>query len=98
METLSGRRIVHERGMRRKFRCAFPNMDQDEAFDQAFKVGYRARISRQVFVIPNPDDTLRARVRWFLATMVEAPAIAQMISGADAPRASTVFDFIEEVR
>lgn len=50
-------------------------LDQDEAFSQAFELFRRAGIDKEVFFIHDPDDTVHALRRQFLARLRQLSAI-----------------------
>lgn len=91
-ESLGGLRVYWERGLRRSFACSFPSLTKSELFGDAFRVMLRSGISRQVFVVPDPDDTEFGIRRSFLATFKQMPAIRQLL----VERGSTGVD-LEEV-
>lgn len=90
-ETLGGKRVYFERGVRRTLSCAF-TLDESEIFGEVFSVGLRSGVSRQVFVVPEPSDTVSGSRRSFLATLKTAPIMKQL----NVARGSTVVD-LEEV-
>lgn len=92
-ESLGGQRSYFERGIRRTLRLALPYGNSwDEAFDSVLRMMVKARTSRQVFVIPDYEDTEFLQVRSFLATFKQVPAIQQLL----VDRSSTLVD-VEEV-
>lgn len=91
-ESLGGHREYWERGLRRTLRLALPWLSQDEIFNDVFRMMVKARTSRQVFVIPDYDDTQFLQQRSFLATFKQVPAIQQLL----VERGSTLID-LEEV-
>lgn len=91
-ETLGGNRSYWERGLRRTLRLTFANNTWDEAFNDIFRMMTKARTSRQVFVIPDHEDTEFLQQRSFLATFKQVPAIQQLL----VDRSSTLVD-LEEV-
>lgn len=90
-ESEGGLRVYDERGQRRILQVAFENLPQDEVFSDVFRIMNRSGISRQVYVVPDPEDTTFFQRRSFLATFRQAPAIAQALF----QRGSTAFDFEE---
>lgn len=92
-ESLGGQRTYYERGLRRTLRLALPyGSGWDEAFGDIFRMMVKARTSRQVFVIPDYEDTEFLQERSFLATFKQVPAIQQLL----VDRSSTLID-VEEV-
>jgi hypothetical protein len=90
-ESFGGRRSYTDSGVRRKWKASFPLMTETEAFSEVMRMGLRTRTSRQVFVVPDPNDLLYKGRRSFLATFVTTPAIQQVAF----PRVSTSFEFEE---
>jgi hypothetical protein len=66
-------------------------MDQDEAFSQAFELQRRAGISGEILWIHDPDDTVHALRRRYLARMRQLSAIDYPYYGAN----STAFELKE---
>lgn len=91
-ESLGGLRTYWERGQRRAYRCAFGWLDEDEIFGDVFRMMLRAGISRQVFVVPDPDDAEFGSRRSFLATFKQLNPIQQLLIA----RGTTAVD-LEEV-
>lgn len=91
-ESLGGRRAFQERGLRRSFRCGFTYLSDGQLFGDTMRMTLRSGISRQVFVVPDPDDATYGARRSFLATMKQLPAIQQMLA---AELGTTAFDFEE---
>lgn len=91
-ESLGGNRTYWERGLRRILRLTFGFNSYDEAFNDIFRMMVKARTSRQVFVIPDYEDTKFPHRRSFLATFKQVPAVQQLL----VDRASTQVD-LEEV-
>jgi hypothetical protein len=91
VETLGGRRAYWERGQRRILRVAFQALPDAQAFGDVFRLINRSRTSRQVFVVPDPDDGQNFQKRSFLATQRAIPEIQQML----VPRANLGFEFEE---
>jgi hypothetical protein len=90
-ETLGLLTNYWERGVRRTMRMSFPHIELADLFGTVYNLSITSGISRQVFVIPNPDDTTNSRKRCWLATLSAAPALAQR----EIDRGSTAVDFIE---
>jgi hypothetical protein len=91
-ESLGGKRQYFERGIRRVFRAGFTHLTKDELFGDTLRMALRSARSRQVFVVPDPDDVDHGARRSFLATLKEVPAIQQLLVSG---RGSTSFDFVE---
>jgi hypothetical protein len=91
-ESLGGKRTYWERGVRRAWRASFQHLSETEIFDSVMSMALQAGISRQVFLVPDPADTVLGTRRSFLATMKTAPAVQQLL----AAHGSTVID-LEEV-
>ncbi|MEH2476252.1 hypothetical protein V1281_002579 [Nitrobacteraceae bacterium AZCC 2161] len=89
--SIDGNRSYWEHAQRRTWRCSFPYLPEAEAFDSVFSMANASGVSRQVFIIPDPDDGTRARKRNFLATFKALPAIAQL----NVELGSTELDFEE---
>jgi len=91
-ETLAGRRVYNERGIRRLFRCTCEHLDNSELFGDIFAMAARSGVSKPVFFIPDDEEAVYQRRRSFLATFKQPPPIIQAL----ADRGSAVFD-VEEV-
>jgi hypothetical protein len=72
-------------------RFTLGHMDQDEAFSQAFELQRRAGISGEILWIHDPDDTVHALRRRYLARMRQLSAIDYPYFGAN----STAFELKE---
>lgn len=90
-QSIDGNRAYWEHPQRRTWQCAFPMIPENEALDNVFPMGNSSGVSRQIFIIPDPDDVIRFRKRNFLATFKTAPAIAQL----NVALGSTVLEFEE---
>ena len=92
-ESLGGREDYWERGMRRTWRCAFSALPlpEDELFSNALRQMLRSRASGQMFVVPDPDDTLHGKRRSFLCRFSQLPSIQQVQYGLG----SVAFDLKE---
>lgn len=90
-ETLGGREDFWDRGVRRTWRCAFPMLPEGEAFGDVLRMMLRVGVSRQMFVVPDPDDAAHGQRRSFLARFKQVPAIQQV----QYALGSTVFDLRE---
>lgn len=77
-ESLGGQRTYYERGLRRVLRLSIKNNTWDQAFNDVFRMMVKARTSRQVFVIPDYEDTDYLQQRSFIATFRQVPAIQQL--------------------
>lgn len=91
VESEGGLRTYDERGQRRKLQVAFENLPEDALFADVFRIMNRHGVSRQMFVVPDPEDETFLQRRSFLATFKQAPAIAQVLFA----RGSTALDFEE---
>lgn len=91
VESHGGLRTYDERGQRRLLRVAFQYLSDTELFQDVFRIMNRQGVSRQMFVVPDPDDETTLQRRSFLATFKQAPAIAQVVF----ERGTTAFDFEE---
>jgi len=83
-ESLGGLRSYWDRGVRRSFRAQFQYLAEAEVFGAAFRMMLRSGVSRQVFVVPNPDDTNYGTRRSFLATFKTVPEIQQLLAARGA--------------
>lgn len=92
VESQGGLRTYDERGQRRTLRVGFQYLTETELFGDVFRIMNRQGVSRQVFVVPDPEDIAHLQRRSFLATFKQAPAIAQVVF----ERGTTAFD-LEEV-
>jgi len=90
-ESLGGLRSYWERGLRRTFRCSFQHLSETEMFDDVMRIMLRSGISRQVFLVPDPDDESFGNRRSFLATFKQIPAMQQVL----VERGTTAFDLQE---
>jgi hypothetical protein len=90
-ESLGGLRSYFERGLRRTFQATFPRLPESELFNDVFRLMLRAGISKQVFIVPDPDDDSFGQRRSFLATLKQPPVIQQLLL-ADG---STALEFEE---
>lgn len=91
-ETLGARRDYWKRGStRRRWRCSFPDLAEDDLFGDLFDTVERSGIDQQVFVVPDPSDLNRARKRCFLATFDKPATLTQRVQ----QRGATAFDLIE---
>lgn len=91
VESEGGLETFDERGQRRTLRVAFDNLSEDEIFGDVFRIMNRQGVSKQGFVVPDPDDEEHLLRRSFLATFKQVPEIAQVLFA----RGSTAFDFKE---
>lgn len=91
VESQGGLRTYDERGQRRSLRVGFQLLSETELFQDVFRIMNRQGVSRQMFVVPDPDDEPTLQRRSFLATFKQAPAIAQTVF----QRGTTAFDFDE---
>lgn len=93
-ESLGGAINYWERGRRRRLRVSWPALQESVLFDDVFLLALRAGVSRQVFVVPEENDTADyMRRRAFLATLMQSPPIAQAAAGYG----STSFDLKEVI-
>lgn len=81
-ESLGGKRVYWERGIRRAYRCTFGMLEEGEIFGDAFRMQLRSGISRQVFVVPDPDDETFGSRRSFLATFKQLSPLQQLLIAA----------------
>lgn len=91
VESEGGLETYDERGQRRTLRVSFNDLSEDELFGDVFRIMSRQGVSKQGFVVPDPDDDDYLVRRSFLATFKQAPEIAQ----AFFEHGSTAFDFKE---
>lgn len=92
-ESIGGRRDDWDIGRRRALRVSFPELlTESELFNDILRMQHVLGASKQLFVVPDPDDTGNLQKRSFLATMKAPPPIVQ----AGMARGSTAFD-LEEV-
>jgi hypothetical protein len=90
-ESLGGKRTRWNRGKRRTLRVVYPTIDESSAWADVFNLSMLDE-GEQVFVVPDPTDTVNAQKRSFLAEIKTPPAIAL----ANVSVASTALD-LEEV-
>lgn len=79
-ESLGGKRVFNERGIRRTWTAGFGFNETDEMFRELVRVGVKSRNSRPCFVIPDQTDELHLQNRAFLATFKQLPAIQQLLT------------------
>lgn len=92
-ESIGGRRDDWDIGRRRALRVSFPELlAESELFNDVLRMQHVLGASKQLFVVPDPDDAGNLQKRSFLATMKAPPPIVQAGMG----RGSTAFD-LEEV-
>lgn len=91
-ESLAGNRRIHQRGLRRTWRCTFDNLPETELFGTVARMGLVNSVDRQMFVIPDTADVTFGNRRSFLGTYRSIPSIEQALF----QRGSVGFD-IEEV-
>jgi hypothetical protein len=92
VESLGGKRTFWDRGQRRTQHLAFDMLSFQELMGDVFRIGNRIGISRQIFLVPDPDDATNFNKRSYLGTFKAAPPIVQAL----ADIGSTVID-VEEV-
>jgi hypothetical protein len=92
-ESIGGRRDDWDIGRRRALRVSFPELlSEAELFGDVLAMQHVLGASKQLFVIPDPDDVSNFQKRSFLATLKSPPPIVQ----AGMEMGSTAFD-LEEV-
>lgn len=79
--TLSGSKAFWRRVNPRVFRFTIPMLDEAEAYGEAYRLMQVAGFDGEVFVIPDPDDTLNIQQRSFLGTMSEMDQLTQAVFG-----------------
>lgn len=72
--TLGGRDIYDVRQVRRTATLSWPYLPEDEALSNLFDSQYRQGISKQIFVVWDPDDTVNFARRSFVATFEQLSA------------------------
>jgi hypothetical protein len=90
-ESLGGKRTYWNRGKRRTLRVVYPIIDESSAWSDVFNLSMLDE-GEQVFVVPDPTDTVNAQKRSYLATVKTPPPIAL----ANVSIAATALD-LEEV-
>jgi hypothetical protein len=90
-ESLGGKRTRWNRGKRRTLRVVYPTIDESSAWNDVFNLSMLDE-GEQVFVVPDPTDTVNAQKRSFLAEIKTPPPIAL----ANVSIAATALD-LEEV-
>lgn len=78
-QALGGKRTYWERGLRRTWRGSFQHLSNTQMFRDVISLALRAGLSKQVFIVPDPDDVVFAQRRSFLATLKQSPAIQQLL-------------------
>lgn len=89
--TLSGAEYYDPREPVRVMRIQLTYMTDAEGFDQALELTRRAGVWREVFIVADPDDVLRATQRNFMARPRQLNPLEQMMLGYN----SMSFEFKE---
>ena len=67
--TIGGRRIYGKEPIARRAVLSIPNIEENEAFGEAFDLQWVGGISEELFFIFNPEDTVLMNKRGFLANL-----------------------------
>lgn len=73
--TLGGRRIYGEEPIARLVAVSIPRIDEQESFGEAFDIQWIGGISKELFFIFNPQDTILMHRRAFLANLQQLNAL-----------------------
>ncbi len=92
--TLRGGKHYWRRINPRVWSCKISQIPEGEAFSSAYDLTQQAGYDKEVFVIPDVDDTTYIQRRAFLATITQADPISQAAAGT----ASVGFTFEEIVQ
>lgn len=75
--TLAGNTLYWRRINPRQWNCTFPALPEDEMFESAYDFIRYVGFDREVFIMPDPDDTIHAQARQFFATIIQQDPFQQ---------------------
>lgn len=88
VESLGGVEFIHESSKGREVRGMLDNIPEDEGLQYPFEIDRRSGLSKQVFFIFNPDDTIHLHRRSFLGrfkilSQLEFPVFSRTSKGVE---------------
>jgi hypothetical protein len=75
--TLAGNTLYWRRINPRQWNATFPALPETEIFGSAYDFIRYVGFDREVFIMPDPDDTAHAQVRQFFATIIQQDPFQQ---------------------
>jgi hypothetical protein len=75
--TLAGNTLYWRRINPRQWNATFPALPETEIFGSAYDFIRYVGFDREVFIMPDPDDTTHAQVRQFFATIIQQDPFQQ---------------------